>query len=108
MRTAELEERLRAGTLPRIIDVREPGEFSSGHIPGAENIPLSRLPGQLHRLRRDEEIVLVCRSGNRSQLAQRLLYAAGFHGARNLTGGMQAWTGPVDRTLPCEEVPDDG
>lgn len=97
MEPEDLAARLQAGTAPRIIDVREPDEFRAGHIPGAQNIPLSQLPGALGRLRPTEEIVLVCRSGNRSRAAQRFLAAQGFDRAINLTGGMLRWTGPVVR-----------
>lgn len=92
----ELLQRIEGRTAPRIVDVREPGEFAAGHVPGAENIPLSRLPGEYHRLGQGEEIVLVCRSGNRSARAQQFLIRQGYTRTRNLTGGMAEWPGPVE------------
>lgn len=93
--STELAERLRSGAAPRIIDVREPDEFAAGHIPGAENFPLSRFTVEFRKLGKDEELALVCRSGNRSGMAQQFLRAQGYSGTRNLTGGMLDWYGPV-------------
>ena len=91
----ELRRRLASGEAPLIIDVREPHEYAAGHIPGAVLLPLGELPVRHRELPRDREIVLVCRSGNRSGLAQEWLQSLGFHHARNLVGGMLRWSGPV-------------
>lgn len=93
----ELAGRLREGSIPRLVDVREPEEFAAGHIPGAVNMPLSQFTATFARLPRAEEIVLVCRSGNRSGMAQGFLRQQGYTGTRNLVGGMLAWDGPVVR-----------
>lgn len=93
---AELVRRLDNGQAPRIVDVREPDEFASGHIPGAENLPLSLFLQQYHGLRPDEEIVLVCRSAHRSGMAQGFLQRLGYTRVRNLVGGMLEWPGPVE------------
>lgn len=64
-----------------IIDVREPEEFASGHVEGAVNIPLDQLLAgskQLVGARKDTEIVLYCRTGNRSALAKNILESYGF------------------------------
>lgn len=77
-----------------IIDVRSPGEYASGHIPGAHNIPLDQLDRALPALRaaaEHGELVVVCASGNRSQSACEQLTAAGIT-ALTLTGGTSAWT----------------
>ncbi|MFZ5825562.1 MAG: rhodanese-like domain-containing protein [Bacillota bacterium] len=94
--STELLERLRTGKAPRMIDVREPDEFAAGHIPGAENFPLSRFTAEFRKLGQDEELALVCRSGNRSGMAQQFLRAQGYSRTRNLTGGMLDWYGPVE------------
>jgi rhodanese-related sulfurtransferase len=86
---AEAQRRAQAGSL--LLDVREPGEFHSGHAPGAKLIPLGQLPSRLDELPRDREIITVCRSGNRSSTAAGLLRRAGFGAVRNLSGGMTAW-----------------
>ncbi|GAB6877542.1 rhodanese-like domain-containing protein [Thermaerobacter litoralis] len=92
----ELRRRLEAGNTPLIIDVREPDEYAGGHIPGARLLPLSQVPVRYRELPADQEMVLVCRSGNRSGLAQRWLQGMGFRNVRNLVGGMQRWKGPVE------------
>jgi rhodanese-related sulfurtransferase len=74
-----------------LIDVREPDEWQSGHAPGARLIPLGSLPTRLADLPRDTEVLLICRSGNRSGQAQRRLRALGYSNAFNVAGGMIAW-----------------
>ena len=85
-----LEEHLRD---VQIVDVREPDEFNGplGHVPGAELIPLGTLLQNQHLLRREEPIVVVCRSGARSAQATVMLGKAGFEKVANLSGGMLRW-----------------
>ncbi|MCF7552651.1 rhodanese-like domain-containing protein [Pseudonocardia sp. WMMC193] len=71
-----------------LLDVREPGEWTAGHIPEALHIPLGSLDAGT--VARDRVVVAVCRSGNRSGKAAVLLAAAGID-VRNLAGGMKAW-----------------
>ena len=73
-----------------LLDVREDDEFKSGHIPGAEWIPLGELSSRLSELPKDKTIVAVCRSGNRSGQATELLRRNGFD-AHNMQGGMNSW-----------------
>ncbi len=75
-----------------ILDVREPDEFAAGHIPGATLIPLDSLPNRLNDIPRDQPVVIVCRSGNRSGQAQRYLQEQGFTNVRNMLGGMLDWS----------------
>jgi len=91
----ELSRRIRSKQAPIMVDVREPSEFKAGHIPGAENVPLSRFARDFTRLPKDEELVLVCRSGNRSGMAQQFLRGQGYRLTRNLEDGMLGWNGPV-------------
>jgi rhodanese-related sulfurtransferase len=93
----ELAARLQSGPAPRIIDVRELNEFVSGHIPDAVNLPLSDFQKLYARLPKQEELILVCRSGNRSGMAQRFLAGQGYSKTRNLIDGMLGWDGPVVR-----------
>ena len=71
------------------IDVREPYEFSSGHVKGALNIPpadmMQGLPSQLKNTPKDTEIVLYCRSGARSNMSMQFLRKYGF---TNLVNGI--------------------
>ncbi len=74
-----------------LLDVRQPEEFRSGHIPGAKLIPLGELHTRLKELPKNQEIIVVCRSGNRSLSAMRQLAGAGYN-VINLRGGMIAWS----------------
>jgi rhodanese-related sulfurtransferase len=82
----------RAGGKVRIIDVREPSEFTGelGHLPAAELVPLATIEHAARNWDKDQEIVLVCRSGARSARAATLLSAKGFKRPMNLLGGMLA------------------
>ena len=73
-----------------LIDVREPDEWDAGHAPEATLIPLGDLQSMADSLDRQRRIVVVCRSGRRSDLAAAQLNRDGFD-ACNLIGGMQAW-----------------
>ena len=76
----------------RVIDVREPAELASeGGIPGAEHVPLARLPELAATWSPRDPVVLVCRSGRRSARGVHALEALGFDRAASLTGGMMAW-----------------
>ncbi len=75
-----------------MLDVREPAEWEAGHIPDATLIPLGELPSRLGELPRNQMIVTVCRSGNRSAQARDILRAAGFEAVASMTGGMNDWT----------------
>lgn len=61
-----------------LLDVRTPGEFSTGHLEGARNIPVQDLGARLRELDRAKGVVLYCRSGSRSAHAAALLRQAGF------------------------------
>ncbi|MGG3961460.1 rhodanese-like domain-containing protein [Geobacillus stearothermophilus] len=91
----EVEERLRAGESLHIIDVREPEEVAAGKIPGAVNIPLGLIEFRMHELDKNEEYILVCRSGGRGGRAAEFLDSRGYR-VINMTGGMLAWEGPVE------------
>lgn len=84
---------------PFLLDVREPQEYSAGHIAGARLIPLGELGGRLNELPKEQPILCICRSGSRSGAAARQLSAHGFE-AINLSGGMIGWASaglPVKR-----------
>jgi sulfur-carrier protein adenylyltransferase/sulfurtransferase len=96
----ELKAKLDRGDRFTLIDVREPYEYQIARIPGAKLIPLGELPKRLNELDPEAEIVAHCRSGARSQKAVDLLKQRGFHKARNMTGGILAWSDKVDPTVP--------
>ncbi len=88
----ELKNRLDNNEKFILIDVREPYEFEEFNL-GGELIPLASIPAALEKYtdRKDEEIVLYCRSGGRSGQAQRYMQSQGFKNVRNLLGGVLAW-----------------
>lgn len=85
-----------------LIDVREPGEFASGHVPGAVNIPLGTVVARVDQLRPFPTVYVICRSGNRSGIACGQLAGVIPSGTRliNISGGTSAW---VAAGLPLEK-----
>ncbi len=88
------------GPRPTLLDVRTPAERAICHLEGSRLIPLQELPERLAELDPGEEIVVFCHRGIRSAQAVGLLRRRGFSRARNLTGGIDAWSVEVDPTLP--------
>lgn len=95
----ELAERVKTNHL-KLIDVREPHELEISRLPNATNIPLGQLASRLSELDSAEDMVLFCKSGNRSTRALELLTSAGFKKVKNLKGGINAWAREVDKSLP--------
>lgn len=85
-------ELARSGYTGRLIDVREPAEYQGelGHLLGAELVPLGTVAGKAAGWEREEELVVICRSGNRSGQAAQQLVRLGFKRVYNLVGGMLA------------------
>jgi len=83
-----------------LLDVREPEEFQIGAIPGATLIPLKTLPSRLAEVDGSREIIVYCRSGKRSAQAVELLRKSGYASAKNLHGGIHAWSDEVDPRIP--------
>lgn len=71
-----------------LLDVREPMEWARGTLPDSTMISLSYLPASLGQLDSDRPILVVCRAGNRSQLAAQFLQRNGFPQTANLAGGL--------------------
>ena len=74
-----------------ILDVRQPEEWEQVHIPGATLIPLGDLPDRLSEVPGDQEVVVVCRSGNRSQEGRDILKKAGYEQVTSMKGGIKEW-----------------
>jgi adenylyltransferase/sulfurtransferase len=96
----ELKARLDRGDDLFILDVREPHEFQICRIPGSILIPLGDLPKRVGELDPNADIVAHCKSGVRSGKAIDFLKQAGFKKARNMKGGILAWSDKVDPTVP--------
>ena len=74
-----------------VIDVRTPGEYRQGALPGSKLLPLIELMRGNHDLPREKPILLVCAVGGRSQTAARQLVQKGYRDIYNLQGGLSAW-----------------
>ncbi len=97
----ELSQKLESGEKFVFIDVREPWEYEEFNL-NATLIPLGDLMNRSWELdeHKNEEIVVHCRSGGRSGMAQSLLNGMGFSNVRNLTGGVMAWKEAFGETKP--------
>jgi len=73
------------------LDVREVVEWEAGHVPDTTNIPLSELESRLSELPDDQDIVVICRSGNRSAEGRDILLDAGFKNVTSMAGGVSDW-----------------
>jgi rhodanese-related sulfurtransferase len=97
-----LRDLLRCPTPPRLLDVRTPGEFETAHIAGSYNVPLDLLREHGDEIvgHIDQDVVLVCRSGQRATQAEKMLRPAGLLNVHILEGGITAWQAegyPVNR-----------
>ena len=98
----ELLEKYQNATDFVVLDVRDKGEFDSGHLPGALLLPVSQddFSEQLNTLNKDATYLVYCRSGGRSRGAVSMMEKLGFKKIYMLAGGMIAWEGenfPVER-----------
>lgn len=85
------------------LDVRRLDEWDEYHIPNTVLIPLEELPSRTEELPRDREIVIVCRTGNRSAQARDFLRSAGFSNVTSMAGGVERWSAlnyPIEGTRP--------
>jgi rhodanese-related sulfurtransferase len=88
----ELAALLESGEDVLLVDVRSPQEYEhDGHISGSRLLPLQALGARVDELPKNQQIVFVCRSGNRSQVACEQLVRLGYSNVRNFNGGMIAW-----------------
>ena len=79
-----------AETGGRILDIREPWEWEKGTLPDSTLIPMGEIPGRLGELDADQALLVVCRSGGRSQQVALYLAMNGFTRVANMAGGMKA------------------
>ncbi|MGA2563505.1 MAG: molybdopterin-synthase adenylyltransferase MoeB [Steroidobacteraceae bacterium] len=97
---SQLAQALASGAAPHsLIDVREPAEFVTGHLPGAINIPLGQIERSGAMLPRHDTLVFMCRSGTRSLKACALARRAGVAEPLQLDGGLLAWKETVEPSL---------
>jgi|SRR5699024_6411066 len=79
-----------------ILDVRESAEYAFGHLEGAHSIPLGELESRMGELDKEQEIYVICRTGNRSDLAAQQLANNGFTKVYNVLPGMNEWNGKIE------------
>ena len=87
---AEAAAKREAGAF--ILDVRTQEEWNEYHIPGSTLIPLDQLETRVKEVPQDKEVVVVCRSGNRSKPGRDALKAAGFTQVTSMSGGLKEWS----------------
>lgn len=75
----------------QFVDVRTAAEFKGNSIRGFKNIPLHQLERKAGTLSKDQEVVLICQSGSRSQRAAKMLKKLGFSKITNVRGGVSSW-----------------
>jgi rhodanese-related sulfurtransferase len=95
----ELKNRLQKEEKLFLLDVREPNEFEYAHIPNSVLIPLNQVPKRLAELNPQQEIVVICHHGMRSQQAANYLEHAGYKNIANLAGGIDAWSCTCDSSV---------
>jgi len=88
----QLHAMLTAPNAPRLVDVRTPAEFETTHIEGSYNVPLDMLREHRREFARHlEDVVLICRSGQRASTAEETLRREGLTRVHLLDGGITAW-----------------
>ena len=100
--TVEAYARLRAAAEPVVLlDVREPWEYETAHLPDSVLMPMGDVPSRAHaELDPDAPIVVLCHHGQRSLSVAMWLRAQGFDFAQSLAGGIDAWSRSIDPTVP--------
>ncbi|MBC8506102.1 MAG: rhodanese-like domain-containing protein [Anaerolineales bacterium] len=86
-----------------VLDVRTQEEWDEYHAPNTTLITLDQLPNRVNEVPQDQEIVVICRSGNRSQVGRDILRDAGFDQVTSTAGGLKAWSAagyPIEGTRP--------
>lgn len=84
-----------------LVDVREPSEFKSGHIPGAINIPLRTLTQNLDRIPQNRPVILYCTTGYRTAMGVMTLEMLGYHNVSGFPPSIQGWKAagePLERS----------
>ena len=100
--TPEAFAKLRTQPIPPILlDVREPWEFQTSHLPDSVSIPMGDIPARAHQaLDPDSHIVVLCHHGARSLNVTMWLRQQGFEQAQSLSGGIDAWSRTIDPAIP--------
>lgn len=97
---SDLHTQIQGDPKPFILDVRNPVEYEICKLPESVLIPLSQLPQRTGELDPDKEIIVHCKTGQRSAQAVEFLREAGFQKVKNLLGGIEAWAEEIDADMP--------
>src|SRR5699024_3460324 len=92
----EVEEKMMNNADIVLLDVREPEELALNHIPGAINMPLGYVEKCAGELNRENDMYSSCRTGNRSDMAAKILSTLAFKKVFNVIPGMIQWTGKTE------------
>jgi rhodanese-related sulfurtransferase len=95
----ELNDKIQQGENLLLLDVREPHEFQYANIPNSVSIPLNQIPERLYEVDPQQEIVIICHHGIRSQQAANYLEQSGYDNIANLMGGIDAWSCCCDSSV---------
>jgi len=97
----ELKERLDThGHDFVLLDVRESWELQICSLPKSIEIPMSQVPARLDEIDPQQDVVIICHHGIRSQQVARYLQSAGYENIYNLRGGISAWSCEIDPSVP--------
>jgi molybdopterin/thiamine biosynthesis adenylyltransferase/rhodanese-related sulfurtransferase/molybdopterin converting factor small subunit len=96
----EVKDRLDKGEELTIIDIRESFELQIASIPGVKHIPMNAIPNHLTEFETDEELIVMCRTGIRSAEIRDFLQTKEYKNAKNMTGGIRAWSEEIDSSVP--------
>lgn len=99
MSVDELKKKIDVGEPVVLVDVREPQEWAINRLEGAKLIPVNDLPSRVSELSTADEIVVYCKTGQRSGYAVRFMKDIGFKKVKNLTGGIAEWVLRVDPSM---------
>ncbi|QBP41672.1 sulfurtransferase TusA family protein [Paenisporosarcina antarctica] len=89
----ELDNKLKNNDQIVVLDVREAAEYAFDHIPNSLSIPMGELESRMNELNKEDEIFVICRTGNRSDFAAQKLAENGFTNIINVVPGMSQWSG---------------
>jgi len=97
---AELQKKKKAGEPFLLIDVREPWEYETCRIEGAQLIPMRTIPANLQQLDVDRDVICYCHHGQRSLDVAAWLRGQGVESAQSLAGGIDRWSMEIDPAVP--------
>jgi len=96
----ELSQRILSGEVPFILDVREDHEVMIAQIEGTTHIPMNQVCNRFSEINLNDEIVVLCKVGERSEYICELLVKNNFKNVKNLKGGITAWSQIIDSSIP--------